>query len=169
MAKRAQLSLEIDGDESLIIKLESLATEATAPVRQVIEWGAIRIHGSAVRKLTRGPATGRVYEKYEPRRTHQASAPGEAPMSDTGSLVALTRWRIEKNGLSAVVESLAEYGRWLEFGTKDGRIKARPWLFPSYEENRKGILKKLRTALKKVFKRAVRGVGVKGTTTTAEG
>lgn len=36
--------------------------------------------------LLRGPKTGRVYHKSNPKRLHRASAPGQYPATDTGRL-----------------------------------------------------------------------------------
>lgn len=38
--------------------------------------------------IQKGPATGKVYHRYGPKRIHQASARGEYPATDTGRLVA---------------------------------------------------------------------------------
>lgn len=70
---------------------------------------------------------GRVTVGYKVRR---ASAPGEAPAIDTGTLANSIQAR--KTGLgSAVVEVGAEYGTHLELGTR--KMAARPFLKPATE------------------------------------
>lgn len=77
------------------------------------------------------PGRGETYELYKPRRTHTASAPGDAPAVDTGRLrgsiaanqLAPYRWRVGTN---------VKYAAFLEFGTR--RIAPRPFMRPSLEE-----------------------------------
>lgn len=154
----AKLITRILGTKSLMQKLRAMPEELRAPVRQAVQISVIKVHGDAVTALNRGPATGRIYEKYKPRRTHKASAPGDAPMTDTGALAALTTWRMADDGLSGVVESLADYGRHLEFGT--GSMLARPWLFPAFEKNRPGIIQRIAMAIKRTLGRLPGGIGV---------
>ena len=69
---------------------------------------------------------------------HQASAPGEAPASDTGTMVGAIRppvavgggWRVGAllNGPGGEMM----YPKWLEEGT--AKIAARPWLRPAVEK-----------------------------------
>ena len=154
------LKVQIIGTDQLMKKLREMPAQLRAPITHAVKVSGIQVHGAAVTKLSRGPASGRVYEKYKPRRTHQASAKGEPPMTDTGALAALVRWRIVDDGLAVVVESLAKYGTYLEFGTRDGKIKARPWLFPAFEENRPSIVQRIAAAIVKTLKRLPGGMGI---------
>ena len=54
---------------------------------------------TAIENISRGAKSGETYEKYNPRRTHKASAPGEAPASDTGNLVSQIRVKAENKDL----------------------------------------------------------------------
>ena len=76
-------------------------------------------------------------KRYNPRRTHQASAPGQAPASDTGNLVSQIIVR-PKNPDEVAVESNALYSSFLEFGTS--KMLARPFLFPATERSRPKIV-----------------------------
>lgn len=78
---------------------------------------------------------------------HQASAPGEAPATDTGKLVAGITVVMDGDGLGASVESRAGYSRELEFGTVN--LGARPFLTPALEKLRPKISKMIRDAIKK--------------------
>jgi len=104
-----------------------------------------------------GTRTGRRYETYfftDPQgrvrpvgrrsRPHTASAPGEAPATDTGALRSSVKTSVEGHGrkLRGAVGTNLEYGRRLEFGHIRGRSdegtqlpseKARPWLDPSFK------------------------------------
>lgn len=128
--------------------LKRALKEATADVRKkvyrVVEQTAYDVHATAIKKLQQGPATGRVYEKTDPNRTHQASAPGEPPMSDTGALANSTQVR-GRDGEYYIYTTLP-YGASLEFGTS--LVAARPWLFPSVEQHRVNFYRKLREVIK---------------------
>lgn len=82
---------------------------------------------------------GRVYEKYNPRRTHRASAVGDYPATDTGFLISnvVTRFARSRDSVLAFVESKAAYSSFLEFGTS--KMGARPFMFPSLEKNKAKI------------------------------
>ena len=89
---------------------------------------AIRIQREARRMIHEGPKTGKIYMKGKNEdRPHQASAPGEAPATDTGNLARNINFVHIKDGHYRVISS-AEYSA-LEFGR--GRIKARPYMRPS--------------------------------------
>jgi hypothetical protein len=76
-----------------------------------------------------------VYRGKTRRKPHQASAPGEAPASDTGLLANSIQTEM-RGDLSADVVVGAEYGAALEFGSLDGRIAPRPFLAPAVEAER---------------------------------
>jgi phage gpG-like protein len=90
-----------------------------------------------------GPKSGRVYKRKG--REHQASAPGEAPAIDTGTLV--NSIQVQETGeLSAVVGTNMEYGAILEFGGV--RMAPRPWLAPAFESVRDRFQAGMRELLK---------------------
>jgi len=74
-----------------------------------------------IRLLETGPKTGHVY-KRSGRPDHQASAPGQAPATDTGALVKSVDYR--SRDLELEVGEEQDYGEWLEDGTK--KMKPRP-------------------------------------------
>lgn len=92
----------------------------------------------------RGPASGRTYQKYNPRRLHRASAPGEAPATDTGRLVGSVNSDI--GGLIGSVGSPLAYASYLEFGTQ--RIAPRPLWVPLVEEEGKLFVQRLQENIK---------------------
>ena len=95
------------------------------------------VRNTAVESIQRGSKDGKVYQKYIPRRTHQASAEGQPPATDTGYLVQNINLKIDAEGLGASVESNADYSAALEFGTR--KMAARPFMQPALEENRPKI------------------------------
>lgn len=98
----------------------------------------------AVRLITQGPKTGQIYTTffftigeganrivvpYGTRPPHQASAPGEAPASDTGFLVNNRSIKVDTLTLRASLTFHAEYALYLEFGTD--RMEPRPFARPA--------------------------------------
>jgi len=98
---------------------------------------AAMVRETAVQSVASGAKSGITYEKYNPRRTHIASAPGQAPATDTGYLLSNIVHQIDSDGLGASIESRADYSAALEFGTS--KMQARPFLHPAIEENRPKI------------------------------
>ena len=108
--------------------------------KRAVFLGCSKIQEIAVTEILRGAKSGRVYMRGSV--SHQASAAGEYPASDTGNLAANINGQVAPNGLSGVVESKANYSSFLEFGTS--KMAARPFLFPSAERARAFIRKKFR-------------------------
>lgn len=74
-----------------------------------------------------GPKSGNVYIRRG--RSHQASAPGEAPAVDTGFLI--NSIQTDARETEATITIGAEYAEGLEFGTDD--IAARPFVQPAID------------------------------------
>lgn len=92
---------------------------------------------NTVRTLSHGHGGGETYELYNPRRTHQASAPGESFATDIGILSASYNWKVgkdEKGRTYVDVGTADERGPYLEFGTSN--MEARPTLRPAVEMER---------------------------------
>ena len=105
--------------------------------KQIVAAGGNMVRNTAVQSIQSHQSSGRVYEKYNPRRTHTASTAGNPPNTDTGFLVNNIHVIIDPDGLGASVESRADYSEALEFGTS--KMGARPFLQPALEENRSKI------------------------------
>lgn len=104
---------------------------------QLIEVSAQMVRNTAVKSIQEHGSSGVTYEKYNPRRTHTASAAGNPPNSDTGYLANNIFSIVDADKLGASVESRADYSVDLEFGTR--KMRARPFLQPALEENRPKI------------------------------
>ncbi len=101
---------------------------------------------TAKRKIQSGPASGRVYRKYGPKRVHQASAPGEAPATDTGALVNSGFHELDERALEVHIGFSKLYAVFLEFGTR--LMSKRPFLLPTMEEWRKKAAAVISAAIK---------------------
>lgn len=71
---------------------------------------------------------------YGERPPHRASAPGEAPAKDSGTLLRLMVIKAEHipEGALLSIESHADYSSYLEFGTS--RMRPRPFIRPITRE-----------------------------------
>lgn len=118
-------------------------------VKEYVTRGTIMVQNTAKKSILAG-GTGRTYEKYEPRRTHTASAPNQPPASDTGFLASNITMDVDVKANGTVVGQIissAPYSKHLEFGTVN--MTERPFMQPALQKNkrkienlfRKGILK----------------------------
>ena len=92
--------------------------------------------------------TGRVYERYRPRRTHRASSPGQPPAPDRGRLRRSIKTvnKSKAGDIKVRVGSNSEYAAPLEFG---GRNRApRPFMRPALTLAKSGMTRAIKMALK---------------------
>ena len=150
-----QINIKVKGLKEAKEIFKKLEEDLQQPFREVILGGAQLIRGEAIKSIQTGPKSGRVYQKYNPRRTHTASAPGEAPASDTGNLVSQIMVRQETRD-NVVVESNALYSSFLEFGTS--KMLPRPFLFPATERSRPKITQAVFNRVVKEIKRLAKWV-----------
>ena len=127
-------------DKALKAMVSRVIKHAPQAVEDVKEAIAVDTHKYAREGILRGPASGRIYEKYKPRRTHKASGPGEYPMSDTGHLA--NNVKLDRSGSAYYVGTAIRYGRYLEFGTTN--MLPRPWLGRSFNRAVIGVDKELK-------------------------
>lgn len=83
------------------------------------------IRNRALAKIKGGAKSGRIYRRGS--ITHQASAPGQSPATDTGVLIRSAKTEVDTAAkeINGVVSFGALYARMLEFGTR--RMAARPF------------------------------------------
>jgi HK97 gp10 family phage protein len=126
------MSVTLTGDKQLLANLRKFGAAADRYVADVVNGTAQNIRTTAIKSIQRGPKSGIVYDKTNPNRTHRASAPGQAPASDTGRLAnSITA---EISGKEATITAGTEYAAPLEFGTRD--IEPRPFMVPAMEQER---------------------------------
>lgn len=108
----------------------------------------------ARRSVQNSPRGGRTYEKYSPRRTHKASAAGEAPATDLGFLVRSITTEVDEQSLTVYVLSahaIAPYAKVLEYGSMAGGIQPRPFLRPALRKKEKEVTRIVRQAMRKAL------------------
>jgi HK97 gp10 family phage protein len=129
------MTFKFSGVEEATKALEKVKEDLEKDMKEVLLGGGQLIRGEAVRSIQQGSKSGKTYKRYNPTRTHKASAPGEAPASDTGFLVSNIRVKEEKDVVQ--VRSEASYSKFLEYGTS--KMLARPFLFPAFEKSKPKI------------------------------
>jgi hypothetical protein len=82
------------------------------------------VRNEILRRILQTAKTGKVYIRRGIE--HQASAPGEAPASDTGTLARNITVMVDPQALTAKINSGAAHSWYLEFGTLT--IEPRPHL-----------------------------------------
>ncbi len=85
--------------------------------------GAYAVQSRGTELIQNPPKTGRIYARRGVR--HQASAPGEAPASDTGRLAGSSDVFPNPANVSARINWSAQYAKPLELGTQT--IEPRPF------------------------------------------
>ena len=131
-----QVQIKVSNIKKALKQLKTLQKDLEPDFQEIVKGGAQLIRGEAIKSIQSGAKSGIVYEKYNPRRTHRASAPGEAPASDTGNLVS--KIIIRQDGKDKTnVESNAHYSAYLEYGTS--KMEPRPFMFPAFEKSRQPI------------------------------
>jgi len=120
-------------------KAKGVTAKYNAKLKQIIGAGGQMVMNEAKQSIQQNSGGGKTYQKYNPRRTHTASAAGQPPNTDTGFLVSNIFLQIDPDGLGADVESRADYSGYLEFGTS--KMEARPYLQPALEANRRNIIR----------------------------
>lgn len=121
---------------------------------QIVRSMALTTQANAVASMT-GPKSGRVYKRGRRRRgaatagkrrtkprLHRASAPGEAPARDTGTLAnAVGIRQIGNMSWEVYVKQPAsKYAAALEFGSPRRRLAPRPYMRPALERVRKPFI-----------------------------
>lgn len=117
-------------------------------VDQLVFRVAHALRNEAVRLVQTGSRSGRIYRRG--RKTHQASAPGEPPKTDTGALVRSMRVDHRPGTGRASFVVGAEYAARLEFGT--AKMAARPFVRPAIENVKAKMPEFMRSVTVKVEK-----------------
>jgi HK97 gp10 family phage protein len=143
------MKAQLTGTAELKRALAEFGINADKQLADIVRGTAQNVRTHAIRSIQKGPKTGAIYDsifrtingKAVPvgsrtgnnlSATHRASAPGEAPATDTGRLANSLKADIQ--GVNATVFTNVDYAPFLEFGTR--KIEPRPFLFPALEQER---------------------------------
>lgn len=147
-----QMDFKIEGLDQIAKATAEVQKNVHDELAKGLAASAAKVHAEAAKSLTNGKKTGRIYRRGK-NIVHQASAAGEAPASDTGTLLRSLSFYVIKEKLEAVIVSRLKYAKMLEHGTT--KIKARPFMFPAYEKSKAWIQER--------FNKAVRDAAIKST------
>ncbi len=148
-----QINIKVSNLKKAMAQIKTLQKDLEPDFQEVVKGGAQLIRGEAVKSIQSGAKSGIVYEKYNPRRTHRASAPGQAPASDTGNLVS--KITVRQDGKDKTnVESNADYSAFLEYGTS--KMEARPFMLPAFEKSKKPIVNAVFNRVKRKIEELVK-------------
>jgi phage gpG-like protein len=144
------MKAQLTGTAELKAALREFGINADKELAAIVRGTAQNVRTHAIKSVQRGPKTGEVYTKTNPKRTHRASAPGQAPATDTGRLANSLKADIQ--GIRATVFTNVDYAPFLEFGTRT--IEPRPFLFPALEQERPAWNRRL----DKIVDQAAKGI-----------
>ena len=148
-----QVQIKVSNIKKALKQLKTLQKDLEPDFQEIVKGGAQLIRGEAIKSIQSGAKSGIVYEKYNPRRTHRASAPGEAPASDTGNLVS--KIIVRQDGKDKTnVESNADYSAFLEYGTS--KMEPRPFMLPAFEKSKKPIINAVFNRVKRKIEELVK-------------
>lgn len=125
---------------------EVIAAVRRGAFRGVVEATELVI-GEATRLIVSTPKSGRIYRRRG--IAHQASAPGEAPATDTGRLVQSGRAVYDQANLLGLATWSTQYAPYLEFGTENmaPRPFARPALMNMREQIQEAVRREITSEL----------------------
>lgn len=124
------IKVEIRGQKLFIRGIDRYKGKMKAQVDQALQASALVVQNEARQLVLKGPKTGRTYIRRG-KIKHRASAPGEAPASDTGTLVRniVTAAELSRNRVRIIAKT--KYAAFLEYGTR--KMKPRPFLIKALQ------------------------------------
>ena len=159
-------STRLEGAEQLDRNLRQFGVNAQKEIQSAVDATTQQVRSTAIR-LIQAQSNGATYDSIlrtingqvvpvGPRAgnnlsaTHTASAPGDAPNTDTGRLASSIH--MNPGRLQAVVFSDLQYAPYLEFGTQS--MAERPFMWPAARQHENDFTKRLDN----IADRAARGL-----------
>lgn len=146
----AGITLKIKNLPQFSSKLNMQSKNVNRNIIQVVNSIANSVRNTAVVSIIQNSRAGGQVTRYNPTRKINISKAGDPPAADTGYLSSQIVVKIDGNGLGADIISNADYSEALEYGTL--KMRARPFMQPAAEENRKKFDKKMAQAVNKGLK-----------------
>jgi len=140
------VTLKMTGLKKLEERLNRIGGEAAQKVADDVARAAIAVQNEMRRAVLKGPASGRAYRRGTIGKTkrgakgykfHRASAPGEAPATDSGNLASHINHVFTSRFSARAGVFNVPYASRLEFGGRDKRgvyIAPRPYLRPALKK-----------------------------------
>ena len=143
------VNVEIKGLKEVQDAIRAYEGDISRQLGLIVNAAALESVNDVKKEIQGPPKTGRKYQRGTV--VHQASAPGQAPATDTGFLVS-SIYNEDRGYLSKAIGSRLPYAFYLEFGTR--KIAARPSWVPAVERAIPKMLKRVNIAIAKAKARA---------------
>lgn len=146
------VKVEIKGIQEVNAALRAYGKDLGKSLELIVNAAAVEAI-TDVRKAIQGPPkTGREYPRGKNgEKVHQASKEGEAPATDSGTLVS-SIYNEYRGKYTKAIGSRLDYAYYLEFGTF--RMGKRPSWIPAVERVMPKMLKRVEIAIAKAKARA---------------
>ena len=136
--------MHIDGLDQIKQAMGATPKVVEQELNKALFASAKQVEKEAKLSILSGQKSGRLYHRRTV--THRASAPGEAPASDTGRLVnSINSYLGDQEAFVTAGRGTVKYAAMLEFGTRF--MAARPFMFPALEKSKDWIRRRLTEAL----------------------
>lgn len=146
------VTVEIKGLKEVQDAIRAYQGDISKQLGLIVNAAALEAVSDVRRAIQGPPKTGREYKRGKNRDIiHRASAPGQAPATDTGTLVS-SLYNEDRGYLTKAIGSRLPYAFYLEFGTL--KIAPRPAWIPAVERAIPKMLKRVNIAIKKAKARA---------------
>lgn len=144
-----EVKVEIKGLKEVQDAIRAYQGDISKQLGLIVNAAALESVNDVKKAIQGPPKTGRKYQRGTV--VHQASAPGQAPATDTGFLVS-SIYNEDRGYLSKAIGSRLPYAFYLEFGTR--RMAPRPAWIPAVERAIPKMLKRVNIAIEKAKARA---------------
>ena len=144
------VKIEINGLKEVQDAIRAYQGDISKQLGLIVNAAAVEAVSDVRRAIQGPPKTGREYPRGRDK-VHRASAPGQAPATDTGTLVS-SIYNEDRGRNAKAIGSRLPYAFYLEFGTF--KMDARPSWIPAVERAIPKMLKRVELAIAKAKARA---------------
>ena len=144
------VKIEINGLKEVQDAIRAYQGDISKQLGLIVNAAALEAISDVRRAIQGPPKTGREYPRGRDK-IHRASAPGQAPATDTGTLVS-SIYNEDRGRNAKAIGSRLPYAFYLEFGTF--KMDARPSWVPAVERAIPKMLKRVELAIAKAKARA---------------
>lgn len=144
------VKIEIKGLKEVQDAIRAYQGDISKQIGLIVNAAALEAVSDVRRAIQGPPKTGREYSRGRDK-IHRASAPGQAPATDTGTLVS-SIYNEDRGRYAKAIGSRLPYAFYLEFGTF--KMDARPAWVPAVERAIPKMLKRVELAIAKAKARA---------------
>lgn len=141
-------AVKIEGLTALQNAIQNFSFDLDKAIDDAVRMTAIDVNREAIKLIKTPSHSGRFVQRTKDGKTHEISASGEAPNSDTGRLIGSVTFTHTRGAQLALVGTNLDYGAILETEMN------RPWLEPAKKSQIKSFDKRMRNAIDSQIKKA---------------